>query len=134
MGKLTNDEYTTIKQLFRKGFDGKTIAGIVGRGTGTVSMVKNTESYEDYRYKLIKQINQQTEQKPKQESLPLEDKSKKTTLDLREDVSIKFSALLDSIEAWKNTAQHEANVKKQVAIGRAKVHLEEARLWLKETF
>lgn len=130
MGKLTNDEYTTIKQLFRKGFDGKTIAGIVGRGTGTVSVVKNTTSYDDYRSKLVKQ----QEQKPKQESLPLDDQPKKTTLDLREDISIKFSALLDSIEAWKNTAQHEANVKKQVAIGRAKVHLEEARLWLKETF
>lgn len=131
MGKLTNDEYTTIKQLFRKGFDGKTIAGIVGRGTGTVSGVKNTKSYEDYRDRVIKQ---QTEQKPKQESLPLEDKTKKTTLDLREDISIKFSALLDSIEAWRNTAQRDSNVKKQVEIGRAKIHLEEARLWLKETF
>ena len=54
MGKLTKDEYITIKQLFKRGYQGQEIAKIVKRGTGTVSAVKNTFDYTDYRRRLEK--------------------------------------------------------------------------------
>ena len=128
MGKLTESEYTTIKQLLAKGYEGKKVAEIVQRGAGTVSTVKNTANYKDYKDRLIKQA----EAPKKQVELPL-DKPKKTTLDLREDIVIKLNALLDSIEAYRVSfgGNYAARAR---ACAIAKTKIEEARLWLKETF
>lgn len=128
MGKLTESEYTTIKQLLAKGYDGKRVAEIVQRGAGTVSTVKNTDSYVEYKGRVF---NQKTAPK-KQTELPL-DKPKKTTLDLKQDISIKFSNLCDSILVYRTTVAKPQG--KQIKYWDKAVEcLEEARLWLKETF
>lgn len=134
MGKhLTESEYTAIKQLLSKGYEGKKVAEIMRRGTGTVSTVKNSASYEDYQKKIIRQLVTPK----KQTELPL-DKPKKTTLDLRQELAIKFNELLDIVETMKATRRYTStgalDLRKEIAFSRAKVHLEEARLWLKETF
>lgn len=129
MGKLSEAEFTTIKQLLAKGYDGKKVAEIVGRGAGTVSTVKNSASFDNYKNKMAKQTQPKV---VKQEQLPL-DKPKKTTLDLREDITIKFSGLMDSVEMYRK-ATPGINFKREIAVSRAKIHLEEAMLWLKDTF
>ena len=129
MGKLSEAEFTTIKQLLAKGYDGKKVAEIVGRGTGTVSTVKNAPSFAEYRNKIAKQTEPKV---AKQEQLPL-DKPKKTTLDLREDITIKFNSLIDSVEMYRKVTPG-INFRREIAVSRAKIHLEEARLWLKDTF
>ena len=133
MGKLTESEYTTIKQLLSKGYEGKKVAEIVQRGAGTVSTVKNTANYEDYKQRLLKQM----EAPKKQTELPL-DKPKKTTLDLEQELAIKFNDIVDILETMRATHNRTStgalDLRKEVAYHRAKVHLEEARLWLKETF
>lgn len=126
--RLTSNEYTTIKELLRKGLNGKTVARIVKRGTGTVSTVKNSMDFSEYKETRGK------EPEPKetiQTQLPLE-RPKKNSPELREDMIIKFNQLMDSLEAWRK-ATPGMDFRKEIAISRAKVHLEEARLWLKET-
>ena len=134
MGKhLTESEYTAIKQLLSKGYEGKKVAEIMQRGTGTVSTVKNSASYEDYQKKIIRQLATPK----KQTELPL-DKPKKTTLDLHQELAIKFNQLLDVIETLRvtnnRTSTGALDLRKGLAYNQAKIHLEEARLWLKETF
>ena len=133
MGKLTESEYTTIKQLLSKGYEGKKVAEIMQRGAGTVSTVKNTANYEDYKQRLLRQ----PEAPKKQTELPL-DKPKKTTLDLEQELAIKFNDIVDILETMRATHNRTStgalDLRKEVAYHRAKVHLEEARLWLKETF
>ena len=129
MGKLSEAEFTTIKQLLAKGYDGKKVAEIVGRGAGTVSTVKNAPSFAEYRNKIAKQTEPKV---AKQEQLPL-DKPKNTTLDLREDITIKFNSLIDSVEMYRKVTPG-INFRREIAVSRAKIHLEEARLWLKDTF
>ena len=48
MAKLTENEYTTIKQLLGKGYEGLKVAEIVGRGRGLISAVNNTASYKEF--------------------------------------------------------------------------------------
>lgn len=129
MGKLSEAEFTTIKQLLAKGYDGKKVAEIVGRGAGTVSTVKNSASFDDYKNKMAKQTQPKV---VKQEQLPL-DKPKKTTLDLREDITIKFNNLIDSVEMYRKVTPG-INFRREMAVSQAKIHLEEAMLWLKDTF
>ena len=132
MGKLTESEYTTIKQLLSKGYEGKKVAEIMQRGAGTVSTVKNTANYEDYKQRLLRQ----PEAPKKQTELPL-DKPKKTTLDLREDIAIKLSALLDAVVAYETSIpRFNGSIRsyKSRCCNVAKMKIEEARLWLKETF
>lgn len=134
MAKLTEMEYMTIKQLLGKGYEGLKVAEIVGRGRGLVSTVNTTSSYKEYvergkaaraRYK--KTDNSQPEQ------LPL-DAPKKTTLDLREDLAIKVNALRDAIVLYKCTATGGKAVKHIRYCQKAQERLEEAWLWLKESF
>lgn len=124
MGKhLTESEYTAIKQLLSKGYEGKKVAEIMQRGTGTVSTVKNSANYEDYQKKVIRQFAAPK----KQTELPL-DKPKKTTLDASEAIAISLNRLLDALEL----ARYTANKDRARGISLAKIKLEEARLWLKE--
>ena len=130
MGKhLTESEYTAIKQLLSKGYEGKKVAEIMRRGTGTVSTVKNSASYEDYQKKIIRQL----EAPKKQAELPL-DKPKTNTLDIKkQDIMVKFSALFDAIITYEPAAINARPYSKR-CINAAMTRLEEARLWLKETF
>ena len=130
MGKhLTESEYTAIKQLLSKGYEGKKVAEIMQRGTGTVSTVKNSASYEDYQKKIIRQLVTPK----KQTELPL-DKPKTNTLDIKkQDVMVKFSALFDAIITYEPAAINARPYSKR-CINAAMTRLEEARLWLKETF
>lgn len=128
MGRLSEAEFTTIKELLAKGHDGKTVAEIVGRGAGTVSTVKNSPSYKDYKNKTAK-VRPKAE--PKQ--LPL-DAPKKTTLDLREDITIKVNALRDAIALYKSTSTGTNAVKQMRYCQKAQERIEEAWLWLKEGF
>lgn len=130
MGKhLTESEYTAIKQLLSKGYEGKKVAEIMQRGTGTVSTVKNSATYEDYKSKIIRQL----EAPKKQAELPL-DKPKTNTLDIKkQDIMVKFSALFDAIITYEPAAINARPYSKR-CINAAMTRLEEARLWLKETF
>ena len=128
MARLTENEYTTIKQLLAKGYEGKKVAEIVQRGAGTVSTVKNTATYEDYKDRLIKQA----EAPKKQTELPL-DKPKNTTLDLRENIMIKINALYDAVMVYKHSGIKLNSVKTR-QYDMALDHLEIARLLIRETF
>ena len=126
--RLTEQEFTTVKQLLAKGYDGKKVAEIVGRGTGTVSTIKNSKDYTDFRERQDRLWKQQKSKKHvEQPKLPL-DKPKKTTLDLREDIALKFNSLTDAMLLYKMSTP----IKKSVHFDEAVKHLEEARLWLKE--
>lgn len=134
MAKLTEMEYTTIKQLLGKGYEGLKVAEIVGRGRGLVSAVNTTSSYKEYiqRGKATRAKYKKTEKEVPQQ-LPL-DTPKKTTLDLREDLAIKLNALRDAIVLYKHTAAGGNAVKQIRYCQKAQERLEEAWLWLKESF
>lgn len=128
MGRLSEAEFTTIKELLAKGHDGKRVAEIVGRGAGTVSTVKNSVNYKEYKNKVVR-----TKPKAESKQLPL-DVPKKTTLDLREDIAIKVNALRDAIALYKSTAAGGNAVKQMRYCQKAQERIEEAWLWLKEGF
>ena len=117
--KVTEGEYTTIKQLLQK-YNGKRVAQIVGRGIGTVSTVKNTDSYEAYRNRPM------PKSKPKAQQLPLEPKTERR--DLRESVWLKLNALYDEIVLYRTTV---VNKDANRDLGMAIIKLEEAEMWLK---
>ena len=130
MGKLTESEYTTIKQLLSKGYEGKKVAEIVQRGAGTVSAVKNSNGFGDY-IKRQKRAEKPAEPK-KQTELPL-DKPKKTTLDLRENIMLKINGLYDAVMLYKRSGIKLDNVSTH-QYDMALDHLEIARLLIMETF
>ena len=131
MRRLSPNEYATIKQLLNIGHSANKVAEIVGRSQCIVSTVKKTMSYAEYIEQRRAQARR-AEENRKARQLPL-DAPKKTTLDLREDITIKFNGLIESIDMVKrSTCTGPANFKQEIAYSRAKVHLEEARLWLKE--
>ena len=135
--KLTEMEYTTIKQLLEKGYEGIKVATIVGRGRGVVSLVNTTSSYKEYveRGKAARAKYKTSTKSLKAQQLPL-DTPKKTTLDLREELAIKFNSLIDTVETLEVTVKNPKggviDLRKGIAFNRAKERLEEARLWLKE--
>lgn len=133
--KLTEMEYTTIKQLLEKGHEGQKVAAIVGRGRGVVSLVNTTSSYKEYieRGKAARAKYKASTKSPKAQQLPL-DTPKKTTLDVREDLTIKLNALRDAIALYKSTASGHTAVKHIRYCQKAQERLEEAWLWLKESF
>lgn len=138
MAKLTENEYTTIKQLLGKGYEGLKVAEIVGRGRGLISAVNNTASYKEFveRGKAARAKYRNKYKAPvslKAQQLPL-DTPKKTTLDLREDLAIKLNAFRDAIVLYKHTATGSSAVKQIRYCQKAQERLEEAWLWLKESF
>ena len=133
MAKLTENEYTTIKQLLGKGYEGLKVAESVGRGCGLISAVNNTASYKEFVERGKATRAKYRAKKPKAQQLPL-DTPKKTTLDLREDLAIKLNAFRDAIVLYKHTATGSSAVKQIRYCQKAQERLEEAWLWLKESF
>ncbi len=131
--RISPDEYATIKQLLGKGYTGIKVAAIVGRGRGLVSRVNSSTDYKDFIAKGREAHVKYKTRKPQQ--LPL-DTPKKTTLDLREELAIKFNSLIDTVETLEVTVKNPRggviDLRKGIAFNRAKERLEEARLWLKE--
>lgn len=132
MRRLSPNEYATIKQLLNIGHSANKVAEIVGRSQCIVSTVKKTMSYAEY----IKQRRAQArraEENREARQLPL-DTPKKTTLDVREDLTIKLNAFRDAIALYKGTASGHTAVKHIRYCQKAQERLEEAWLWLKESF
>lgn len=128
--KLTEMEYTTIKQLLDKGYDGQKVASIVGRGRGAVSRVNCTGSYEEYRTKTRAERIRYKMARLKPRQLPLKPKNDNTTIDLRQSIVIKLSALYDEVILYKRTPTGKTNEElRDIAMAVAK--LEEAEMWLK---
>lgn len=126
--KLREPEYTTIKQLLAKGYDGKKVAEIMGRGTGTVSTVKNTKDYTDY---LEKQKGWHVkEPKRPNEQLPLRAPKEPTVIDLRQSIWIKWGALYDELSLYRRTPTGKTT-DEQRDLAMAITKLEEAEMWLK---
>ena len=128
--KLTEMEYTTIKQLLEKGYEGIKVATIVGRGRGVVSLVNATSSYEEYieRRKATRDKYKTSTKSTKAQQLPL-DTPKKTELDLIHDMTDKIIALKDDIELYITTlacGTRELQRDAKMAL----VKLEEAAMWL----
>jgi hypothetical protein len=132
MRRLSPNEYATIKQLLDMGHSANKVAEIVGRSLCVVSTAKKSISYAEY----IRQRRAQArraEENRKAQQLPL-DTPKKTTLDLREDLAIKLNAFRDAIVLYKHTATGSSAVKQIRYCQKAQERLEEAWLWLKESF
>lgn len=125
--RVSESEFTTIKQLLEKGYDGIKVSEIVGRARGVVSRVNTSSSYQEYQ-KRGKGIHKKV---AKQEQLPL-DAPKKTTLDMREDLLIKYNELYSTLIAYR--IRNVNNPGKWRAHNMAIERLEESRLWLKESF
>ena len=125
MGKLTEAEYITIKQLLAKGYQGKEIAEIVGRGQATVSGVKNTADYDDYREKLSQDRADKQEKGAVSEQLKLE-----APEDKRSNIFVAFSKVFDAIYDYKQDIEPDDAIGKRV-IDIATERLEEAKMWLK---
>ena len=120
--RLTEQEFTTVKQLLAKGYEGQKVAEIVGRGTGTVSMIKNSATLADYNAK----TRQPKPQKTKQLELDVPS-------DKRADVFTAINKVIDAIydyqlELSDRGALSQINTK---AIEIATQKLEECRMWLK---
>ena len=134
MRRLSPNEYATIKQLLNMGHNANKVAEIVGRSRCVVSTVNKSMSYAEYIEQRRAQARR-AEESRKARQLPL-DTPKKTTLDLREELAIKFNSLIDTVETLEVTVKNPKggviDLRKGIAFNRAKERLEEARLWLKE--
>lgn len=126
--KLTEMEYTTIKQLLDKGYDGQKVASIVGRGRGAVSRVNCTGSYEEYKTKTRAERIRYKMARLKPRQLPL-DTPKKTEHDLMQSMVDKIVALRDDIELYMATPACDTRERQRDA-KMALVKLEEASMWL----
>lgn len=136
MSKINEPEYLTIKQLLAKGYEGGKVAEIVGRGRGVVSRINTSTSYEEFvergKATRAKYKNKyKAEAKPKaQQQLPLRPKTANTTIDLRQSIWIKWSALYDEIALYKNTPTGKTTDESR-DVNMALIKLEEAEMWLK---
>lgn len=128
--KLTEMEYTTIKQLLEKGYEGQKVAAIVGRGRGAVSLVNTTPSYKEYveRGRAARAKYKTSAKQPKAQQLPL-DTPKKTEYDLIQGMVDKIMALHDDIELYM-AAPTCATRERQRDAKMALVKLEELSMWL----
>ena len=122
--KLTEIEYTTIKQLLGKGHEGQKVAAIVGRGRGIVSLVNTTSSYKEYveRRKATRDKYKTSTKSTKAQQLPL-DTSKKTEYDLIQGMTDKIIELYIATPAC-GTREKQRDAKM------ALMKLEEASMWL----
>lgn len=128
--KLTEMEYTTIKQLLEKGYEGQKVAAIVRRGRGVVSLVNTTSSYKEYveRGKVTRAKYKASAKSPKAQQLPL-DTPKKTEYGLIQGMTDKIVALRDDIELYIATPACGTRERQRDA-RYALVKLEEAAMWL----
>jgi hypothetical protein len=128
--KLTEMEYTTIKQLLEKGHEGQKVAAIVGRGRGVVSLVNTTSSYKEYveRGKAARAKYKTSTKRPKAQQLPL-DTPKKTEYGLIQGMTDKIAALRDDIELYRASPACSGRERQRDA-AYALIKLEEAAMWL----
>lgn len=133
MRKLNEMEYTTIKQLLAKGYEGLKVAEIVNRSRGIVSDVNTTKCYAEYLAKRKgrkDRWNAKTSAKSTQQ-LPLQAPAKAhTSLDLRQSIVIKLNALYDEIALYKRVPS-DKTPEEQRDLSMALIKLEEAEMWLK---
>lgn len=132
MRRLSSNEYAAIKQLLNMGHNANKVARIVDRSWCVVNTVRKSRSYAEYIEQRRAQVRR-AEESRKARQLPL-DTPKKTTLDVREDLAIKLNALRDAIALYKGTASGHTAVKHIRYCQKAQERLEEAWLWLKESF
>ena len=128
--KLTEMEYTTIKQLLEKGYEGIKVATIVGRGRGVVSLVNTTSSYKEYveRVKAARAKYKTNTKHHEAQQLPL-DTPKKTEYGLIQGMTDKITALRDDIEQYRATPACSGRERQRDA-AYALVKLDEAAMWL----
>ena len=128
--KLTEMEYTTIKQLLEKGHEGQKVAAIVGRGRGVVSLVNTTSSYKEYmeRGKAARAKYKASTKNPKAQQLPL-DTPKKTEYGLIQGMTDKITALRDDIELYRASPACSSRERQRDA-AYALIKLDEAAMWL----
>ena len=121
--RLAEPEYTTIKQLLAKGYGGNKVAEIIGRGVGTVSTVKNSKDYQDYKTRRERPAEQPITE---QVEFNVGD-------DKRSNIFVAINRVIDAIYDYQTELDDMDLLSKEEAkvIELASQKLEEARMWLK---
>lgn len=132
MRSLKGKEYNDIKTLANMGVSKMELMRMFKRSRSAIGLVINTKDYSDYM-----EYRKQYLKKPKtiQTALPIKDteKTEKSKLDYKQGIILKFNELCDLILVYKMTVAKPQG--KQLKYWEKAVEcLEEARLWLKETF
>lgn len=132
MRSLKGKEYNDIKTLANMGVSKVELMRMFKRSRSAIGLVINTKDYSDYL-----DYRKQYSDRPKvvQTALPIKDteKTEKPKLDYKQGITLKFNELCDLILVYKMTVAKPQG--KQLKYWEKAVEcLEEARLWLKETF
>ena len=132
MRSLKGKEYNDIKTLANMGVSKMELMRMFKRSRSAIGLVINTKDYSDYL-----DYRKQYSDRPKvvQTALPIKDaeKTEKPKLDYKQGIILKFNELCDLILVYKMTVAKPQG--KQLKYWEKAVEcLEEARLWLKETF
>ena len=130
MSKLSEAEYIAIKQLLAKGYKGNKVAEIVERGTATVSDVKNSADFNDYKEKQAKAREQREASKPAEQltlDVPLDG-------DKRADIFVALNRVVDLVYDYQADLDDLGILSRMEvkAIEIATQKIEEAKFWLKE--
>lgn len=128
MRSLKGKEYNDIKTLANMGVSKMELMRMFKRSRSAIGLVINTKDYSDY---LDYRKHYHDKSKAVQTALPIKE-PEKIPKDIREDIAIKLSALEASVQSYKD--KHPIQSDKRRACMVALMRLEEARLWLKETF
>lgn len=130
MSRLSEAEYIAIKQLLDRGIQGNKVAEVFNRGKATISYIKNSQDFNDYRERPTNMLKASKDKK----------QAEQLTLDVPEPVEDKqadiFVAVNDLIEAiWTYQTHLDdlglLNSTEAKAIDIATQKIEEARFWLK---
>lgn len=129
MRGLKGKEYNDIKTLANMGVSKMELMRMFKRSRSAIGLVINTKDYSDYSNYRKKYHGKS---KAIQTALPIKD-TEKPKLDYRQGITLKFNELCDTILVYKTTIAKPQG--KQLKYWDKAVEcLEEARLWLKETF
>lgn len=128
MRGLKGKEYNDIKTLANMGVSKMELMRMFKRSRSVINLVMKTKDYTDY---LNYRKKYHGKSKAIQTALPIKE-PEKIPKDIREDIAIKLSALEASVQSYKD--KHPIQSDKRRACMVALMRLEEARLWLKETF
>ena len=135
MRKINEMEYTAIKALLNKGYEGTRVSEIVGRGRNVVSDVNTTGNYAEYMAKR-RQRRVRAKNKAVQRQLPLDEPKKPeatgsaNVIDLRQSIWIKYNALYDELTLYRRTPTGKTSDEIR-DLNMAVYKLEEAEMWLK---
>ena len=129
MRSLKGKEYNDIKTLANMGVSKMELMRMFKRSRSAIGLVINTKDYSDY---LDYRKHYHDKSKAVQTALPIKE-TEKPKLDYKQGITIKFNELCDLILVYKMTVAKPQG--KQLKYWEKAVEcLEEARLWLKETF